>query len=54
MQRIIANGPRAVMLKIGDKIDNLRDAVNHPNFLSPILRPGETYRQTSLFAFARG
>lgn len=30
------------------------DAVNHPNFASPILRPGETYRQTTLFSFARG
>jgi aldose 1-epimerase len=29
------------------------DAVNHPNFLSPLLRPGETYRQTTLFAFSR-
>jgi aldose 1-epimerase len=30
------------------------DAPNHPNFLSSVLRPGETYRQTSLFAFSRG
>jgi aldose 1-epimerase len=30
------------------------DAVNHPNFASPILRPGETYRQTTLFSFGRG
>ena len=30
------------------------DAANHPNFASPILRPGETYRQTTLFSFARG
>lgn len=29
------------------------DAVNHPGFPSPILRPGETYRQTTLFAFSR-
>jgi aldose 1-epimerase len=30
------------------------DAVNHANFASPILRPGETYRQTTRFRFARG
>lgn len=30
------------------------DAPNHPNFPSSLLRPGETYRQTSLFAFSRG
>jgi aldose 1-epimerase len=29
------------------------DAPNHPNFLSSVLRPGETYRQTTLFAFTR-
>jgi aldose 1-epimerase len=29
------------------------DAPNHPNFLSSVLRPGETYRQTTTFAFAR-
>lgn len=27
------------------------DAVNHPNFASPILRPGETYRQTTIYRF---
>jgi aldose 1-epimerase len=30
------------------------DAVNHPNFASPLLRPGDRYRQTTLFSFARG
>jgi aldose 1-epimerase len=30
------------------------DAVNHPSFASPILRPGEKYRQTTLFGFGRG
>ncbi|MBM4071526.1 MAG: galactose mutarotase [Planctomycetes bacterium] len=30
----------------------LPDAVNHPNFPSIILRPGETYRQTCVYAFA--
>jgi len=30
------------------------DAPNHPGFPSSILRPGETYRQVSTFAFARG
>lgn len=30
------------------------DAPNHASFPSSILRPGETYRQTSLFAFSRG
>jgi len=30
------------------------DSPNHPNFPSPILRPGETYRQTTVFAFSRG
>ena len=29
------------------------DSPNHPNFPSSILRPGETYRQTTTFAFAR-
>lgn len=29
------------------------DSPNHPGFPSAILRPGETYRQTTLFAFAR-
>ncbi|MEO8667793.1 MAG: aldose epimerase family protein, partial [Bauldia sp.] len=28
------------------------DAPNHPNFPSSVLRPGETYRQTSEFAFS--
>lgn len=27
------------------------DAVNHPNFLSPVLRAGEEYRQTTRFRF---
>jgi aldose 1-epimerase len=30
------------------------DAPNHSSFPSSVLRPGETYRQTSLFAFSRG
>jgi aldose 1-epimerase len=30
------------------------DAPNHSNFPSSVLRPGETYRQTTLFAFAKG
>jgi len=30
------------------------DAPNHPGFPSSILRPGESYRQISLFAFSRG
>jgi aldose 1-epimerase len=29
------------------------DAPNHPAFQSSVLRPGETYRQASLFAFSR-
>ena len=29
------------------------DAPNHSDFPSSVLRPGETYRQTSLFAFSR-
>jgi aldose 1-epimerase len=29
------------------------DAVNHPGFPSPILRPGETYRQVTRFAFSQ-
>lgn len=28
------------------------DAVNQPNFPSPILRPGETYRHTCIYAFS--
>lgn len=27
------------------------DAVNHSNFMSPVLRPGETYRQTTMYRF---
>ena len=30
------------------------DSPNHPDFPSAVLRPGETYRQTTLFAFSRG
>jgi len=30
------------------------DSPNHPNFPSAILRPGGTYRQSTLFAFTRG
>jgi aldose 1-epimerase len=30
------------------------DSPNRPNFPSPLLRPGETYRQTTLFSFSRG
>jgi aldose 1-epimerase len=30
------------------------DAPNHPNFPSALLRPGETYRQTTVYTFARG
>ena len=30
------------------------DAANHPNFAGPVLRPGDVYRQTTLFTFARG
>ena len=29
------------------------DAINHPGFPSPILRPGETYRQVTTFSFSR-
>jgi aldose 1-epimerase len=29
------------------------DAPNHPNFPTSVLRPGETYRQTTEFAFSR-
>jgi aldose 1-epimerase len=29
------------------------DAPNHPNFPTSVLRPGETYRQTSIFSFSR-
>lgn len=27
------------------------DAINHDNFASPVLRPGETYRQTTIYRF---
>ena len=30
---------------------NFPDAINHENFPSPILRPGETYTQTCIYAF---
>jgi len=30
------------------------DAPNHPGFPSSVLRPGETYRQTTHYAFSRG
>lgn len=47
---------------IGGKVYGLRyafcleaqkhpDAINHPGFASPILRPGETYRQTTAYRF---
>ncbi|MBN9020726.1 MAG: galactose mutarotase, partial [Rhizobiales bacterium] len=29
------------------------DAPNHPHFPSAVLRPGETYRQVTRFAFSR-
>lgn len=29
------------------------DSVHHPGFPSPILKPGDTYRQTTLFSFSR-
>jgi aldose 1-epimerase len=29
------------------------DSPNHPNFASPLLRPGETYRQLTTFSFSR-
>jgi len=28
------------------------DAINHPNFPSPILRPGQVYNQTTIFKFS--
>lgn len=28
------------------------DAINHPNFPSPILRPGQTYTQTTIYRFS--
>lgn len=30
---------------------NWPDAVNHPDFPSPVLRPGQTYRQTTVYRF---
>ena len=30
---------------------NFPDAINHPNFPSPILNPGETYTQTTIYKF---
>ena len=30
------------------------DAINHEDFASPILRPGETYHQRTQFAFSKG
>ncbi len=33
---------------------NLPDAVNHPDFPSPILRPGQTYRWLARFRFGEG
>ena len=30
---------------------NFPDAINHANFPSPILRPGETYKQTTIYRF---
>ena len=30
---------------------NFPDAPNHPNFPNPVLRPGETYMQTCIYAF---
>jgi aldose 1-epimerase len=33
--------------------EHFPDSVNHPNFPSVILRPGETYTQTTIFRFSR-
>lgn len=33
---------------------NWPDAVNHPDFPSPVLRPGQTYRQTTRYCFPQG
>lgn len=30
------------------------DAINHPDWFQPLLRPGETYRQHTQYAFAKG
>ncbi len=30
-QKIIDGGPKSVLLKLADKLDNLRDALHHPN-----------------------
>jgi aldose 1-epimerase len=32
--------------------DHFPDAVHHPNFPSVILRPGQTYRQTTIYTFS--
>ena len=32
---------------------NWPDAVNHPDFPSPVLRPGQTYRQNTVYRFSR-
>ena len=30
---------------------NVPDAINHPNFPSPVLRPGEEFRQQTIYRF---
>jgi aldose 1-epimerase len=30
------------------------DAINHPDWAQPILRPGQTYRQSTQFTFIKG
>lgn len=30
---------------------NVPDAINHPNFPSPVLRPGEVFRQQTIYRF---
>lgn len=51
-------GKGGVLYRQGDGIaleaQNFPDAPNQPNFPSPVLRPGETYRQTTVHRFFIG
>lgn len=43
LQRIIHNGDDAVLLKLADKLDNLRDAVHHPSLARVKVFVSETF-----------
>ena len=47
------NGPLTQYAAIAIEPQNFPDAPNHPNFPSPVLRPGEVYRHRMEWRFSR-